>query len=153
MILNGVRVSAVLLTVLGCIIGMYPPFYMIFLGVIVFKLSHSHFIGPGQQHLLVTLPLVIFATAALSYLCFRAASALRRAHRWGAYVAIAFGLFLLWFGGEAMLDLFRPYPPGAVHGEDLFEFLIAVPCIALGMWWCVYLNLPHVRANLNNAFR
>jgi hypothetical protein len=38
-----------------------------------------------------------------------------------------------------------------VQGEDLFEFLIAVPCIAVGLWWCSYLCLPHVRKYLRTA--
>jgi hypothetical protein len=118
------------------------------LAVILYKRLHGvAFPNPSIESLVLT----IAGNAALSFLCFRAGAALSRAQRWAAYVAIAWGLLLFSLGTSIMIDLFRPYQPGAVQGEDLFEFLIAVPCIAVGAWWCVYLILPHVRKHLRAA--
>lgn len=141
-ILGGVVFSAGLLTALGGLLAIYVPFYTFMLCVVFVRGS----IPPGRH--IGSLVVTILGAAALSYLCFRAGNALNHARRWAAYVAMAWGLLLAYFGGGIILDLFRPYQPGAVQGEDLFEFLIAVPCIAVGVWWCVYLNLPHVRKRI-----
>ena len=146
--LGGLRFSAVLLILLGALLAIYVPFYSFMLTVILYKRLHGiHFPNPS----ITTLVLTVTGAASLSFLCFRAGSALSRSRRWGAYVAIACGLFLFCFGAQMMVDLFRPYQPGAVQGEDFFEFLIAVPCLALGTWWCVYLCLPHVRRRLQSC--
>jgi arginine exporter protein ArgO len=141
--LSGLRFSAGLLIALGGFLALYVPFYLFVLCVLLFRPLRSHSISP--DHHLASLVLTIFGAAALSYLCFRSGSALKDAQRWATYVARGWGLFLIYFGSRIMIDLFRPYQPGAVHGEDLFEFLIAVPCIIVGVWWCVYLSLPYVR--------
>ena len=140
------RFSGGLLVALGCLLGFYVPFYLIMLCVFLVRRFHSHS-GVPDQHL-TSLVLTILGAAALSYLCFQAAAALKRLRRWGAYVAIGWGVFLIYFGSRIIIDLFRPYQPGAVQGEDFFEFLIAVPCLAFGLWQCVYLSLPHVRKRL-----
>ncbi len=64
---------------------------------------------------------------------------------------MGFGLLLLLFGGMIFRSLYLPYAPGAIQGEDFFEFLIALPCVVMGLWWCIYLNLPHVRRHLRNS--
>ena len=139
----GVRLSAGLLTALACLFGFYTAFFSL-LFVILFRRSHNS--TSGWERTLVGLTATIVGTAGLSFLGFRAASALRQFRKkWARYVAIALGLVLLYFGGQIILDLFRPYRPGEIQGEDFFGVLIAIPCIALGIWWCVYLNLPHVR--------
>jgi hypothetical protein len=146
--LGGVRFSAVLLVLFGAFLGIYVPFYSFMLAMILYKRLHgTHFPNPSITSLVLT----IAGAATLSFLCFRAGAALSRSRRWAAYVAIAWGLMLFYFGSRIMIDLFRPYQPGAVQGEDLFEFLIAVPCLAVGAWWCVYLSLPHVRSRLQSS--
>jgi hypothetical protein len=146
--LGGLRFSAVLLVLLGALLGIYVPLYSFMLAVILYKRLHGvHFPNPSITSLVLT----IAGATTLSFLCFRAGAALSRSRKWAAYVAIAWGLLLFYFGSRIMIDLFRPYQPGAVQGEDLFGFLIAVPCIAVGAWWCVYLILPHVRSHLQSS--
>lgn len=146
--LTGVRLSAGLLVGLGVLLGIYVPFYSFMLAEFIYwRLSKT----PHPDRQLTPVVLAILGTAALSFLCFRAGAALNRSRRWAARVAIAWGLLLFYFGVRIMIDLFRPYQPGAVQEEDLFDFLIAVPCILMGAWWCIYLTLPHVRRHLNVA--
>jgi hypothetical protein len=140
---SGLVASAVLLIVLGVLLAFYVPFYLFLLGVMLLRDPHSS----PDQHLLL-LGFTILGAAALSLLCLAAGFALTRSRRWAANVAIGWGLLLIYFGSRIIIDLFRPYQPGAVQGEDLFEFLIALPCIAVGIWWCVYLSLPRVRTHL-----
>lgn len=147
-ILAGIRFSAALLFMLGVLFGIYVPFYSLMLAVIAYRrIMGTHLTGLSFTSLIFT----ILGAATFSLLCIRAGNALSRSRTWAAYVAIISGLILVYFGGWIMIDLFRPYQPGAVQGEDLFEFIIAVPCILVGIWWCVYLNLPHVRRHLKSA--
>lgn len=76
---------------------------------------------PPDQHL-TALVIAILGAVALGYLCFRAGNALKYARRWAAYVAIGWGLVLVYFGSRIMIDLFRPYQPGAVQGETSLSF-------------------------------
>jgi hypothetical protein len=135
--------SSALLTALGALLGAYAPLYFVMLCVILARRFQAH-TRPPDEHLTSQL-LTILGAAVLGYLCFRAGSALKQGRRWAAYVAIGWGFLLVYFGSRVMIDLFRPYQPGAVHGEDFFVFLVAVPCLLVGVWWCVYLNLPRVR--------
>ena len=148
-ILGGVVVSSVLLTALGALLGAYVAFYFLMLCVILARRFQGH-TRPPNEHL-TPLLLTILGAAVLGYLCFRAGSALKQGRRWAAYVAIGWGFLLVYFGSRVMIDLFRPYQPGAVQGEDLFEFLVAVPCLLVGVWWCVYLNLPRVRKQIQTV--
>jgi hypothetical protein len=142
---KGVRFSAGLLTALGFLLGFYAIFY-------VFCLM---FAIPRHYHTPITLGGKLLAsvagTAILALICFQTAVAMRQARKWAAYAAIALGLLLLAFGGQILLDLFWPYRPGDVQGEDMFGILAAVPCIVIGLWWCVYLTLPHVRRQFKAA--
>jgi hypothetical protein len=142
----GIRLSAGLLITLACLFAFCTVFYGLMFGVIV--LRHAHPCGGEWQRTLASSVYAVTGTAVLSCLGFKAASAILRLRKWAAYVAVAEGLLLLAFGGRIIIDLFRPYQPGAVpqaFEENLFEFLIAIPCLMLGLWWCIYLNLPHVR--------
>ena len=65
--------------------------------------------------------------------------------RWGAYVAMAFGLLLLLFTGVIVYDMYHPEKQSA---DEYFLILIVPFTTAVGLWWWVYLNLPHVRARL-----
>lgn len=118
-----------------------PLFFLFIIGSLLFQRNHSPF-RPSA------LPVIIVAaltTGALTYLCFKAASALRRARRWAAYVAIAWGLLFLALGG---LWIFGLYHPHRESPDEYFDIVFVPPVIAVGVWWCVYLNLPHVKANL-----
>jgi cytochrome c biogenesis protein CcdA len=139
----GIRLSAGFLITLACLFAFYTVFYGLMCGVIA--LRHTHPSSGEWQRTLASTVYAIAGTAVLSCLGFKAASAILRLRKWAAYVAIAEGLLLLAFGGRIIIDLFRPYQQGAVQGEDFFGFLIAIPCLMLGLWWCIYLNLPHVR--------
>ncbi len=145
---SGLVASAVLLIALGGFLALYVPFYTVMLGIDLLRSSQSHSISDPHP---LSLGFTILGVAALSLLCLAAGFALTRSRRWAANVAIGGGLLLIYFGSRIIIDLFRPYQPGAVQGEDLFEFLIAVPCIAVGIWWCVYLSLLRVRTHLRTV--
>lgn len=145
-VFDGMVTSSVLLTALGALLGVYVPFYSFMLCVILIRHFSRHTLLSDEH--LPSLVATIFVAAALSFLCFRAGSHLKKARRWAAYVAVGWGILLIYFGIRIIIDLFRPYQPGGVQGEDFFEFLIAAPCVVIGVWWCVYLNLPHVRRRI-----
>jgi cytochrome bd-type quinol oxidase subunit 2 len=87
--------------------------------------------------------LTVILLSVLCWLCIQAAGAMREARRWGAYVAISFGVLLLLFAGSIIHDMY--HPEHQVNDEGYA--LLLVPFIAgIGFWWCVYLNLPRVRA-------
>ena len=111
-ILRGVLFSSGMLTALGDLLAFYVPLYFLMLCVILtrhFKANTS----PKDEHL-TSLLLTILGAAVLSYLCFRAGFALKQARRWAAYVATGWGCLLIYFGSRIIIDLFRPYQPGAV---------------------------------------
>ena len=147
--LAGMRFSAALLFILGVLFGIYVPFFCLVLVVLVYRRTMGT--HPFEASFALFVVCAILGAAALSLLCIRAGNALARSRRWAAYVAIIWGFILICFGGGIIIDLFRPYQPGAVHGEDMFGLITGVPCILLGVWWCVYLNLPHVRRHLKTA--
>lgn len=81
--------------------------------------------------------------AALSYVCIRGAQALTIGWRSGANVGAFMALCLFAFSGDLVFDFFHPERQSA---DEYFLFILVPFFIALGMWWCIYLNLPHVRA-------
>ncbi len=91
--------------------------------------------------------LALFA-ATLTYLCFKAVSALRKARRWAAYVAIAWSFVFLSLGPVWIFGL---YHPNRESPDEYFGIVGVPPVIAIGLWWSVYLNLPHVRSNLRGG--
>jgi hypothetical protein len=140
--LVGVRFSAGLLFALGSCIGFYALMYSVMGVFIVLRGLHGHDVAwpPRQQN---PLAITIALCVGLAFLCFKAGEALRRAQRWGAYVAMAFGLVLLLFGANFAYDIYHPERQIADEGFAIFF----VPFfVAAGLWWCIYLNLPHVRA-------
>ncbi len=106
----------------------------------------GHVPALDRRDSLLTLLMVVAVTAAITYLCFRAAAALRNARRWAAYVATGFGLLLLLLSADFFYDWFHPERQSP---DEFFGILIVPFCVAVGLWWCIYLNLPRVRAYLS----
>jgi hypothetical protein len=146
--LVGLRISAVLLVLLGGLFGFYVLFFTLLLGVNVFRHLQGYVPASEEPHWFLGLFIAVCTTSALAYLCIRAAKGLRDAQGWAAYVATGFGLLLLLFSGTFIYDVFHPER----QGPDEYFLILFVPfCIAIGLWWCVYLNLPHVRAHFKSV--
>jgi hypothetical protein len=145
--LIGLRISAGLLIAMGCLIGLYVPFFVLMLGVSVVRHLHGHPPATDKPNWFLNVSIAICTASALTYLCFRAAAGLYNARRWAAYVAIGFGLLLLWVSGMFIYDWFHPERQGP---DEYFGILIVPIFVALGLWWCIYLNLPYVRAHFKN---
>jgi uncharacterized membrane protein YhaH (DUF805 family) len=143
--LLGVRVSAGLLVALGCLWGLYALFSIVLLGITGVRAWKSHASAPGDLHRFAALLLVVVIMTGLTWLCVRAAAALLDARRWGAYVAMAFGLLLLLFSVSFIYDMYHPER----QSPDAYFGILFVPfTLLIGLWWCIYFNLPHVRAYL-----
>jgi F0F1-type ATP synthase membrane subunit c/vacuolar-type H+-ATPase subunit K len=93
--LLGVRISAALLVALGCLWGLYALFCVVILGMAGVRAWESHSSTPDNPRWFATLLLVVIIMTAFTWLCLRAAAALHDGRRWGAYVAMAFGVLLL----------------------------------------------------------
>jgi len=61
---------------------------------------------------------------------------------------LTFGLLLLLFSGDFIYDLYHPEQLGPEGG---FLILFLPFTLLLGIWWCVYLNLPYVRVRLASS--
>jgi len=143
--LPGLKFSAGLLGALGCLWGLYAVLFVAMSVVAGVRAWEGRLRGPSDAHFLLTSILIVIITSALTWLCIRAARALREARRWGAYVAIAFGLLLLLFTGDFIYDM---YHPERQSPDEAFGILVVPFMLIVGLWWCVYLNLPHVRVRL-----
>ena len=146
--LLGVRVSAGLLVALGCLWGFYALFFVAILGITGVRAWKSHASSLDNPRRFATLLLVVIIMTALTWLCVRAAAALRDARQWGAYVAMAFGLLLLLFTASFIYHMYHPERQGP---DEYFGILFVPFTLLIGLWWCIYLNLPHVRAYLNSS--
>ena len=83
----------------------------------------------------------------LSLVAMSAAKALIEEKPWAAYVAIGFGLLFLLFAADTISDIYHPER----QSVDFEYAVLLIPFLAgSGLWWCVYLNLPHVRAVLRS---
>jgi hypothetical protein len=142
----GLRISAILLAALGCVFALYVLLFGLLLGLSLIHRWQGHVPALDRRDSLLTLFMVVAVTAAFAYLCFRAAAALRNAQRWAAYVATGFGLLLLLLSADFFYDWFHPERQSP---DEYFGIFIVPFCVALGLWWCIYLNLPRVRAYLS----
>jgi hypothetical protein len=140
--LPGLKFSAGLLVALGCLWGLYAVLFASMLVIAGVRALQGGVHTGSDVRFLLTSILIVAITSAFTWLCIRAARALRQARRWGAYVAMAFGLLLLLFAGDIIYDMYYPHlqVPDEGYGILLVPFMLIV-----GLWWCVYLNLPHVR--------
>ena len=146
--LVGLQISACLLVALGCIFGFYVLFFGGLLIVSVVRYWQGHLPASDKPSWLLSPLLVVAITTALTYLCLRAAAALHNAQRWGAHVATGFGLMLLSFSGIFFYDCFHP---DRQSPDEYFVILIVPFWIVIGLWWCIYLNLPHVRSHVKGV--
>jgi len=145
--LVGLRISAGLLAGVGCVFAIYPIGFAVLLVVLAFQLitGRASILRP-QSWLLMLAGLCI--STAVTYLIFRAASALRERQRWAAYLAMLFGFVFLLMSGEFIYDLYHPERASPDEGFGIFFMPF---CFFIGLWWCVYLNLPRVRRQLRRA--
>jgi len=143
----GLRISAGLLAGVGCVFTLYPVGFAGMLVVLAVQVltGRTPTFRP-QSWLLMLVGLCV--TAPITYLIFRAASALRERQRWAAYLAMLFGVVFLLLSGGFVYDLYHPERAGPDEGFGIFFIPF---CFLIGLWWCVYLNLPHVRCQLRRA--
>jgi hypothetical protein len=142
--LVGLRISAGLLAGVGCIFAIYPLGFAVLLIVLAIQvLTGQASIFRPQSWLLMLVGMCV--SAAITYLLFYAASALGKRQLWAAYLAMLFGVMFLLLSGVFVYDLYHPERAGPDEGYGIFFIPF---CFLIGLWWCVYLNLPHVRRQL-----
>lgn len=148
--LMGVRISAVLLFLLGCFSGFCALFLAGLLGAEVSWVWKGRQSKADGLHLAGWLLIVVVVCAGAAYLCIKAAPSLREARVWAAYVAMAIGLLFLLFPAFFAYLLFFFHPEQQAQAPDDYFVILIVPFLCflfvVGLWWCIYLNLPHVRA-------
>ena len=134
----GVRFSAILLMLLACALGVCGLFCLI--AVVTVLTNH--------ERILTSLALGAGAVALLaaSFVCVRAATALRNGRRWGANVATVFGGFTAAVGGLIAFDFFRARGQAA---DEYFIYPLAPIFLLAGAWLCIYLNLPYIRSDFD----
>jgi hypothetical protein len=131
----GVRFSAIILVLLACALGVCGIFCVIAVAII---LTHH---GPALVGVSFGLGAAIAVAASLIGL--RGAKALRNAQRWGANVATVCGGLAVVFGGLVILDFFHA---GRQSADAYFLYPVAPIFLVLGIWLCIYLNMPQVRS-------
>jgi hypothetical protein len=143
--LSGLRISGGLLIVYGFLFGFLVASFVLLTFVASLRARRGEILSPANFRLSATVIVILVIMSAFTWLCVRAGKALYAEQRWGAYVAMSFGLLLLLFSGDFIYDLYRAVP---VSSDEGFLVLVLPMTLLLGLWWCIYLNLPHVRARL-----
>jgi len=132
----GVRFSAIVLVLLGCALGLCGLFCLI---AVVILLAHH---GRNLTGLSLGLAGVVLLTVSL--VCLRAAAAMRNGRRWGANVATVCGGLAAAFGGLIIFDFFNA---GRLGADEYLLYPVAPIFLLLGVWLCIYLNMPRVRSS------
>ena len=146
--LTGVKFSAGLLIALGCVWALYAVLGLVIAGVGAIRLWGQRSLSYSDVRMLLATIAFELIMGALTWLCIKAAKALRDARRWGAYVAMVFGFFLLLIPALFTYDMYHPERQSVDEGDGM----VLIPFILfVGLWWCIYLNLPHVRAHLRRT--
>ncbi len=134
----GIRFSSILLVLVALGIGLCALFCWIALAA----LSLNH--GRSWTGLYLGVAGGVGLTASL--VCFRAAAALRSELRWGANVATVFGGITVLSGSILVIDFFHAGLPSA---DEYFLYPVAPIILLIGVWLCIYLNVPYVRSRFN----
>jgi hypothetical protein len=142
--LLGLRISGGLLVAFGCLWGFYGASFAIIQGVVSLRARKADILSPSGIRWFATPILSVIVMSAFTWLCMRAGKALYDERRW----ELTFGLLLLLFSGDFIYDLYHPEKLGPEGG---FLILFLPFTLLLGIWWCVYLNLPHVRVRLASS--
>ena len=145
--LPGLRTSAVLLVCSGAVFGAYSGLFGVLLAFSVFRSLSSHPSGLSDHHFRLGILLIAVLCGTLAYLCFRAAPALHDGKQWAAYLAILIGASYLGLSGNVVHDWFHPERQ---IPDEAFGLLLVPVLTVVGLWWCIYLNLPHVRAHMKS---
>jgi hypothetical protein len=130
----GVRFSAVIMVLFAFGSGLCGLFCLI--AVVMLLVNHGSF-GTG-----IALGIGGILVLGACLVCLRAASALRSGLTWGANLAVAVGGFAIALGGTVLFDLF--HSRGHI-ADEYFVYPVAPALLLLGVWLCVYLNIPSVR--------
>ena len=112
--------------------GLIRCFLRCDLGATAVRAWKGHIYSPGNIHRFAASNLAFIIMSALTWLCIRAAKALYDARRWGAYVAMVFGLLLLLFTGSFVYDIYRPERQGP---DEYFLILIVPFALVVALWW------------------
>lgn len=131
---TGVRFSAILLVLWACFLGLCGTFCLITL--IISVMYRDRFVT------LLGLGFVLAVAGAL--FCFRAARALRGAQLWGANVAAICGGLAIALGCPVIFDWIHG---GTQSADEYFLYPVAPIFVIFGLWLCIYLNIPRVRAS------
>jgi hypothetical protein len=146
--LLGLKVSAGLLAAFGCLLGFYGVVCGVVLGVTGIGSWRGHAYSSSNLRWLAASILIVLFTASLTWLCIRGAKALYESRRWGAYVAMILGLLLLLVSGDFV---YETYHLERQSPDDYFGIVFLPFSLLLGLWWLVYLNLPHVKVRLGST--
>jgi hypothetical protein len=114
--LLGLRISGGLLVAFGCLWGFYGASFAIIQGVVSLRARKADILSPSGIRWFATPILSVIVMSAFTWLCMRAGKALYDERRWGAYIAMAFGLLLLLFSGDFIYDLYHPEQLGPEGG-------------------------------------
>ena len=136
--LKGIRFSAALLLIVNYLAAVQIAALFV-LESAVLLLRHSK---QSTSFALCTY-LVLSLCGGFVRLSFRAVHALYAGQRWGTYIPFAWAAFFFALTYGLVQDL-RHLTPGSPDEDVAFLFL--PPLAAIGLWWCIYFNLPHVRS-------
>jgi hypothetical protein len=133
---------------LGCCFGVCALVLAGFCGVDAYLMWKGRQAEIAGWHLAGWMLMATAVCVGATYLCIKAALALWEARRWAAYVAMFFGVLFLWLSEDFFRYLLHMQRTTV---DDGYVILSAPFLLAVGLWWCIYLNLPHVRAHFRQG--